>query len=118
MRVSLRPHTDVTLQDATYAYVTNDYMESEGTQINGWSSKELSISDKHYITIFMKANVEDPSVVRNLEPEKCKGWKWYPWDSLSQSEYHERLFLPLKHLVSSSYQFETRSKRSRGKAVI
>ncbi|KAL0004898.1 hypothetical protein SO802_012459 [Lithocarpus litseifolius] len=37
----------------------------------------------HYITIFMRAILEDPQQVpQNLEPHKCNEWDWYDWDNL------------------------------------
>ena len=65
---------------------TNDYMASEA---------------KHYVTIFMRARVGKSEVARNLEPHKCKGWKWLSWEqvmALPQS----RLFMPIVHLLNEN----------------
>ena len=33
-----------------------------------------------------------------LEPDKCVGWEWAPWDSVPQP-----VFLPLQLLLDSAY---------------
>lgn len=33
-----------------------------------------------------------------LEPDKCVGWEWAPWESLPQP-----VFLPLQLLIESDY---------------
>lgn len=50
-------------------------------------------SSKHYITIFMSAEigVQDP---RTMEPEKCKEWKFYKTSNLPRP-----LFLPMQNLI-------------------
>lgn len=56
--------------------------------------------DKHYITIFVQAAVPDDQVPRNMEPNKCEGWHWEPWQSLRASD---NMFLPLYHITRSSF---------------
>lgn len=59
---------------------TNDIFNQEG---------------KHYITLFVVAECEsgDASVT---EPNKCKQWRWFEWESLPQP-----LFLPLVNLLKA-----------------
>ncbi|XP_052796069.1 nucleotide triphosphate diphosphatase NUDT15-like isoform X2 [Mya arenaria] len=52
-------------------------------------------TDYHYITLFMAGQVDlaqrrEPV---NLEPEKCDGWEWTPWNSLPDGS---QLFCPLR----------------------
>lgn len=38
---------------------------------------------KHYVTIFMHAVVAATSApLTNMEPHKCEGWEWMPWDDI------------------------------------
>ena len=61
--------------------------------------------DKHYVTIFMEADVapDSPPLV-NMEPEKCETWKWIDIDklaSLSESD-SEGMFEPLMHFFQNN----------------
>ena len=83
----------VDIHNVVFGHVTNDPMESEG---------------KHYITIFMLAEVVDNDATPiNCEPHKCEGWESYSWDELQQiydGKYDSgvSLFGPLRHLVEES----------------
>ena len=37
---------------------------------------------RHYVTIFLQAELPAGATVRNCEPEKCEGWQWYSWEDL------------------------------------
>lgn len=76
--------TALKLKTVEFAHVTNDYMEAEG---------------KHYITIFMRATIPDPTLVKNMEPHKCQGWDWYEWGAVKQLQ--DQLFLPMRHLLET-----------------
>ncbi|KAK7275155.1 hypothetical protein RIF29_16264 [Crotalaria pallida] len=54
----------------------------------------------HYVTIFMRALVDEggEQVVQNAEPEKCDGWDWYEWDQLPHP-----LFGPLDKMVKAGF---------------
>lgn len=65
---------------------------------------------KHYITIFMTAELADPEAQPQLlEPNKCEGWEWIDWQTMlswcknAQSgtgQSNENvLFLPMIDLV-------------------
>ncbi|CAH3022578.1 unnamed protein product [Porites evermanni] len=59
--------------------------------------------DYHYITIFMKGEI-DMSHARepeNLEPDKCEGWEWYDWNS---ETFPSQLFEPLRVARLQGYQ--------------
>ena len=45
---------------------TNDFFEAE---------------DKHYITLYIKVEVEDSEPIV-MEPDKCESWDWYEWDKI------------------------------------
>ncbi|TMW57972.1 hypothetical protein Poli38472_013446 [Pythium oligandrum] len=83
----IKEETDLDLDEheLKFAYVTNDPMEDEG---------------KHYITIFMQASVSEGQVPRNMEPNKCEGWEWIPWESLRTKE---NLFVPMLHITRSGF---------------
>ena len=77
------------MSNVDFCHVTNDIMSSER---------------KHYVTIFMKAtSTQEP---RNMEPEKCEGWKSYSWTELKEMYDHDRqqLFGPLAKLVEEEPQ--------------
>jgi len=63
--------------------------------------------DYHYITIFMRGEI-DTSYMRepkNLEPDKCEGWDWYNWES---DTFKYPLFEPLRIAREQGYQlFDT-----------
>lgn len=47
----------------------------------------------------MIVEVPDDVVPRTLEPEKCAGWEWHPYDEIPRPT-----FLPLEKLVHSAYR--------------
>ena len=64
-------------------HVTNDVMVDDGL---------------HYVTIFMRAEVQhaEAEAVANLEPDKCAGWAWS-----SLAELRARpLFLSLENMLA------------------
>mmetsp|Transcript_11017 Transcript_11017/g.16803 ORF Transcript_11017/g.16803 Transcript_11017/m.16803 type:complete len:146 (+) Transcript_11017:57-494(+) len=63
-------------------------------------------SNKHYVTIFMSADVAtDSSPLENMEPHKCEEWMWKPWDEIVElSESNpEQIFDPLLNFIRSGY---------------
>lgn len=50
--------------------------------------------DKHYISIFMKANYPENQQIVNLEPHKIIEWEWYSFKNLPNN-----LFMPLNQLI-------------------
>lgn len=69
-------------------HVSNDFMEKE---------------ERHYVTITLKAMVEDTSLIENREPEKCKGWKWQSWSNLQHPANRSKLFPSLKNIITSNF---------------
>ncbi|KAK1983935.1 NUDIX domain-containing protein [Colletotrichum cereale] len=72
---------------------------------------------KHYITIFVRCEMEDPDAEPiNVEPEKCAGWSWVTWREVRDINeaakepgggQRVKLFLPLQQLVEENPEFET-----------
>lgn len=56
-------------------------------------------SGAHYVTIFMRAEVDEATEAQNLEPEKCEGWSWVSVEAIP-----EPTFLPLQKLLQSDVQ--------------
>jgi 8-oxo-dGTP diphosphatase len=65
-------------------WATNDVMEDEG---------------KHYVTLFVRAEVDpgDEPILR--EPDRCEEWRWFDWDEMPES-----LFLPIRNLLDSGFR--------------
>lgn len=43
--------------------------------------------DKHYITVWVEATVDERAVPENLEPEKCDGWDWYTGQDIPKPRF-------------------------------
>ena len=82
--------TGLHIHNIEMVHVSNDIMTTE---------------QKHYITIFMKAEcVNSDQEIQNLEPHKCEGWNSFSWDDLftiSKSDKNDdiKLFIPLQNMV-------------------
>jgi 8-oxo-dGTP diphosphatase len=72
--------TGLNISDPIFLAITNDVFETEG---------------KHYLSIFMKADLTANQQARNLEPYKVEEWQWF-----FLNELPEHLFLPLEQLLS------------------
>ena len=77
--------TGLQLGPITHAATTNDPMPAEG---------------KHYITIFMQADARAGQTPVNLEPHKCKGWKWMSWEEIVALPA-DRMFIPFQRFVET-----------------
>eukprot|EP00300_Choanocystis_sp_HF-7_P024902 c26491_g1_i1.p1 GENE.c26491_g1_i1~~c26491_g1_i1.p1 ORF type:complete len:152 (+),score=18.43 c26491_g1_i1:26-457(+) len=77
----------VAAEGFTYETVTNDVMTSE---------------NKHYVTVFVKGTITNPSELQAMEPNKCEKWEWVKWDELRQLS-PDALFLPLANVFRTSY---------------
>ena len=57
---------------------------------------------KHYVTIFMQAEVAVASAsLTNLEPHKCEQWEWVPWTEILKKRLQTPalLFDPMIHFI-------------------
>ena len=72
--------TGVIIEKPIFIAITNDIFQEE---------------NKHYVSVFMKANLTEGQIVQNLEPHKVEDWQWFDLEELP-----EHLFLPLKQLIS------------------
>ena len=71
--------TGIDIYDPVFCALTNDVFEEEG---------------KHYVSLFMKALLEDEQTPQILEPNKTQEWRWFSQDALPSP-----LFLPLQQLL-------------------
>lgn len=64
-------------------------------QLGPWIENIMEEGDKHYITLFVYIDsfVGEPAL---LEPDKCAGWDWYPWEDLPQPLISQ---IPLPQLI-------------------
>ncbi|ORX55174.1 hypothetical protein DM01DRAFT_1321560 [Hesseltinella vesiculosa] len=78
-------------------------LEETNLDLKGWTyvttTNDVMVADKkHYVTIFMLAEVENVNQVKTMEPHKIQGgWQWKSWDEICRLD---GLFLPLSHLTS------------------
>ena len=57
---------------------------------------------KHYVTIFMRANVATTSEsLTNMEPQKCEQWEWIAWKEIVEKRKNtpHLLFDPMIHFI-------------------
>lgn len=40
------------------------------------------VETKHYVVVFMVADLPSGQEARVMEPDKCDCWTWFPWDGL------------------------------------
>jgi 8-oxo-dGTP diphosphatase len=79
----------------TFLYSCITHISQNDPNIDGNSSK-------HYVTIFMMAQVSAATAdLANLEPTKCESWSWVAWDEIVKRRHErpETLFEPMVHLV-------------------
>lgn len=90
-RREIHEEMGISIDNVEFCHATNDIMLSE---------------HKHYVTVFMKSTCTPGATPRNMEPEKCQGWKAYSWQELK--DIHEqdgsKLFGPLAKLVEEEPQ--------------
>ncbi|KAF9932101.1 Nudix hydrolase 15, mitochondrial [Linnemannia zychae] len=60
----------------------------------------MSSIDRHYVTVFIAANVIGDTKAKIMEPTKCECWEWITLDQLKNNNGPYRpLFSPLAKLV-------------------
>lgn len=70
-------------------------LELGSLELSRWTFNRFPEVRRNYVTLFFKASFPG-GVVQLLEPDKCSGWDWYPWESLP-----EKLFPAFKSFVES-----------------
>ena len=81
----LKEETNLHCSSLKLIHVTNTiFSEEEG-------------DSKHYVTLFMRATIEDDSTLKCLEPEKNSDWTWTKWEDLKNL----KLFAPLRQAVNN-----------------
>lgn len=63
-------------------------------QLGPWTQNVID-EQKHYISLFVFVNAFAGEPVL-LEPHRCEGWDWYPWDNLPSP-----LFIPMVTMMKS-----------------
>ena len=56
----------------------------------------LLLKKKHYVSIFLTAEIQASAKIVNKEPHKTRAWQW--WDI---ANLPANLFLPLKNLIKT-----------------
>ncbi len=74
--------TGIQIDNLRFGTATNDIFEKE---------------NKHYITIFMVADLVS-GTVEIKEPHKCEKWEWFHWDKLPCP-----LFIPFQNLLKTKF---------------
>jgi 8-oxo-dGTP diphosphatase len=90
----IKEETNLDVENITFFNVTNDP--------NLGGSPDSPLTNKHYITIFMKSNISETSeILINNEPNKCEGWEYMKWvDIVEISKQNPHLlFEPVIHLI-------------------
>ncbi|GKT42929.1 nudix hydrolase 1 [Colletotrichum spaethianum] len=105
--------------ESLFTCAERETLEESGLKVRG--VKVVAVTNdiyedlgKHYITVFVRCEMEDPSAEPvNLEPEKCSGWDWKAWQEVREINEAARggdgkvkLFLPLQHLVEENPDIE------------
>jgi len=72
-------------------------LQAKNIQICTFTNDIFIAEEKHYITIFTKAEYinGEPCV---MEPDKMTEWNWYTWDNLPNN-----LFLPIQNLLQQNF---------------
>ena len=56
-------------------------------------SEEVFNGEKHYITLYFKANCPNDKLdeIRTMEPDKCEGWEWRAYKDLPEIMFCDSL---------------------------
>lgn len=58
------------------------------------TTEDIFSEDKHYITLWVEAEIAEDAVAQNMEPHKCEGWEWHDVRQIPQPH-----FLGLANLI-------------------
>lgn len=67
--------------------ITREMLKDYPLEFVDFSEDFFPFVDKHYITMYYVVLVPEGLPVRNLEPDKCKEWKWINWDHLPENMF-------------------------------
>lgn len=84
-----------------------EVLEETGLEIEGlvpgpYVNNIFAEDDRHYVTLFVSADVVDPRALRIVEPDKCFEWRWcfrHPDAEKAWSNVPEPRFAPLKNYM-------------------
>ncbi len=66
--------------------IIRETFEETGIRLNWvefWLVENVFYPDDHHcVTIFMVAQLPHGQEAKNMEPDRCEEWKWFPWDDL------------------------------------
>jgi len=68
-------------------------LQATTIELGPYTNDIFSEENEHFLTVFIVARGVR-GTPRNLEPNKCEGWAWFPW-----SAFPAPLFKPLKNLL-------------------
>jgi 8-oxo-dGTP diphosphatase len=99
-----------------------ELMEETGISMAAGSFEKVATTndpmpgeDKHYVTIFVRTELPQGSVVDNCEPEKNAGWQWLTWAEVRALPESE-LFIPMQNLLAQGYSPTQSTASMRGYA--
>lgn len=86
-RRELLEETNLQCSQVKLIYVTNSiFGEEDG-------------GPKHYVTLFLRVRIDDPTELKCLEPEKNSSWEWIKWKDLKE----KNLFVPLRQAIDDEH---------------
>jgi len=68
----------------------------------------MTMDRKHYVTMFMLAELAKNVEPQNLEPHKCKGWSWVSWQEIRELPDSSK-FVPIINLLKDT-QYDALTK--------
>ena len=95
----LKEETNLQCRSFELVYLTNTIFSAEEG------------GPKHYLTLFLRGEILDPSELKWMEKEKNSEWIWTPWNELKQKKLfgplhqavHDEQFHPFERLVQHFY---------------
>ncbi len=81
----------------------------EGKDVKYFGENPIAITNdffieenKHYITLFLKAEQISSKIAEVIEKDKQKIWEYTHWDNILNGKYNP-LFLPVQNLIKQKY---------------
>ena len=57
-------------------------IDMSSPRLVGFTDRPFTVAGHHYVTLFVSGDCPQAAEAANLEPERCMGWKWFPYDAL------------------------------------